>query len=85
MFENDRQAAFFFGEPVKVVQRIWNWFVVDADIYRHLRVTLIETAARLRDRHRRSALVFGLWLALRPLAVGDLRPLHQGRSTRCRA
>ena len=31
MFENDRQAAFFFGEPVKIFGRIWNWFVANAD------------------------------------------------------
>ncbi|MDP1534347.1 MAG: ABC transporter permease, partial [Rubrivivax sp.] len=43
MFDNDRQAAFFFGEPLKVMGRVWTWFVVDADIYRHLAVTLIET------------------------------------------
>jgi NitT/TauT family transport system permease protein len=43
MFDNDRQAAFFFGEPVKVAQRIWVWFVAEADIYRHLAVTLVET------------------------------------------
>ena len=36
MFDNDRQAAFFFGEPAKVAQRIWNWFVTEGDIYRHL-------------------------------------------------
>ena len=44
MFENDRQAAFFFGEPLKVFGRIWTWFVVNADIYQHLWVTLLETA-----------------------------------------
>ena len=43
MFDNDRQAAFFFGQPLSVAQRIWAWFVTDADIYRHLRVTLGET------------------------------------------
>ena len=43
MFDNDRQAAFFFGEPVKVAQRIWVWFVAEADIYRHLAITLVET------------------------------------------
>jgi NitT/TauT family transport system permease protein len=36
MFDNDRQAAFFFGEPLKMAERIWAWFVVDADIYQHL-------------------------------------------------
>ena len=43
LFENDSQAAFFFGEPLAIFGRVWRWFVVDADIYRHLWVTLIET------------------------------------------
>ena len=43
VFENDRQAAFFFGEPVVIFSRIWSWFVTKADIYQHLWVTLIET------------------------------------------
>ena len=42
-FDNDRQAAFFFGEPLKIGARIWAWFVTNADIYRHLAVTLTET------------------------------------------
>ena len=33
MFDNDRQAAFFFGEPLKIFGRIWHWFVGNADIY----------------------------------------------------
>ena len=41
MFENDQQAAFFFGEPLKVLGRVWRWFAVDADIYSHLGVTLV--------------------------------------------
>ena len=43
MFENDRQASFFFGEPLKIVARIWDWFITDRDIYGHLWVTLLET------------------------------------------
>src|SRR5690606_3904473 len=43
MFDNDRQAAFFFGEPIEVAKRIWVWFVTDADIYNHLGITLTET------------------------------------------
>ena len=39
-FDNDRQAAFFFGEPLKIASRIWAWFITDADIYLHLAVTL---------------------------------------------
>ena len=46
-FDNDRQAAFFFGEPLKVAGRIWVWFVTEADIYRHLWVTLVETLLAL--------------------------------------
>ncbi len=55
MFENDRQAAFFFGEPLKIVVRIWDWFVVDRDIYGHLWVTLLETVLAFALRHRRRA------------------------------
>jgi len=72
MFENDRQAAFFFGEPLKVAGRIWTWFVVNADIYQHLWVTLLETALAFAIGTA-LGLGFGLWLALSPLAaaIGD--------------
>ena len=26
VFDDDRQAAFFFGEPLKIFSRIWDWF-----------------------------------------------------------
>jgi NitT/TauT family transport system permease protein len=32
VFENDQQAAFFFGEPLKIFQRIGAWFFTNADI-----------------------------------------------------
>ena len=67
MFENDRQAAFFFGEPVKVFGRIWAWFVVNADIYQHLWVTLLETVLAFAIGTA-LGLGFGLWLALSPMA-----------------
>src|SRR5215831_17135382 len=41
-FDDPNKAAFFFGEPQKVLDRIWNWFI-SGEIYRHLWVTLIET------------------------------------------
>ena len=41
-FSNANQAAFFFGEPIKVGQRIVDWFVT-GDILIHLGVTLFET------------------------------------------
>ena len=67
MFDNDRQAAFFFGEPVKIFGRIWSWFFVNADIYRHLAVTLLETALAFVIGTA-LGLGFGLWLALSPIA-----------------
>jgi NitT/TauT family transport system permease protein len=73
MFENDRQASFFFGEPIKILGRIWTWFVVDADIYRHLLVTLTETLLAFGVGSA-LGLGAGLWLALSPLASGILEP-----------
>jgi len=72
MFENDRQAAFFFGEPLKVTDRIWQWFVGHADIYQHLWITLVETALAFAIGTL-LGLAFGLWLALSPIAaaIGD--------------
>jgi NitT/TauT family transport system permease protein len=73
MFENDRQAAFFFGEPLVVAQRIWSWFVTAADIYRHLWVTLIETLLAF-GIGALLGLLAGLWLALQPMASALLEP-----------
>ena len=73
MFENDQQAAFFFGQPLKVAARIWAWFVADADIYRHLAVTLVETLLAFAIGAL-LGLGCGLWLALAPLASAILEP-----------
>lgn len=73
MFENDRQAAFFFGEPVRIFVRIWDWFVTDADIYRHLWVTLAETVMAFAIGAV-GGLACGLWLALSPMASAILEP-----------
>jgi NitT/TauT family transport system permease protein len=73
MFDNDRQAAFFFGEPLVVLGRIWTWFVRDADIYRHLAVTLVETLLAF-GAGSLLGLVLGLWLALAPTASAILEP-----------
>ena len=73
IFENDQQAAFFFGEPPKVAQRIWAWFVTDADIYRHLGVTLVETLLAFAIGAA-FGLGGGLWLALSPMASALLEP-----------
>jgi NitT/TauT family transport system permease protein len=73
LFENDSQAAFFFGEPLAIFGRVWRWFVVDADIYRHLWVTLVETVLAF-GLGALFGLAFGLWLALSPLAAAILDP-----------
>ncbi len=73
LFENDRQAAFFFGEPLKIGGRIWTWFVVNADIYPHLWVTLVETALAFA-LGTALGLGIGLWLALSPLAAAIADP-----------
>lgn len=73
MFDNDRQAAFFFGQPLMVAQRMWAWFVTDADIYRHLRITLSETMLAF-GMGAATGLGGGLWLALSPRLAQVLEP-----------
>jgi NitT/TauT family transport system permease protein len=73
MFDNDTQAAFFFGEPLKMFARIWAWFVTDADIYQHLGVTLAETLMAFA-MGAGLGLGGGLWLALAPMASAILEP-----------
>jgi len=73
MFDNDRQAAFFFGQPLAVFRCIWAWFVTDADIYRHLAVTLMETVMAFAVGAG-TGLACGLWLALAPMASALLEP-----------
>ena len=73
MFDNDRQASFFFGQPLVIFARIWQWFITDADIYRHLGVTLAETAMAFAIGAG-TGLAGGLWLALSPMASALLEP-----------
>src|SRR5512134_729730 len=73
MFENDRQAAFFFGEPVRIFVRIWDWFIIDRDIYQHLWVTLLETVLAFVFGTV-GGLVIGMWLALSPVAAAIFDP-----------
>jgi NitT/TauT family transport system permease protein len=71
-FDNPHKAAFFFGQPLEVGSRIWNWFYSGA-IYEHLWVTLVETALAFAIGTV-SGLVIGLWLALSPTAAALLDP-----------
>ncbi len=71
-FGDPNKAAFFFGEPLKVLGRIWNWFV-GGDIYRHLWVTLMETMLAFFTGTV-LGLVVGIWLALAPTAAAIFDP-----------
>jgi len=73
VFENDQQAAFFFGEPLKIFGRIWSWFFIAADIYQHLAVTLLETVLAF-GIGTAFGLACGLWLALQPFVAAVLDP-----------
>ena len=72
-FENEQQAAFFFGEPIKIFARVWDWFVRSADIYEHLGVTLIETVLAF-SIGTLAGLAMGMWLALSPVVGAILDP-----------
>ncbi len=84
----DAKLAFFLGEPLQVAGRIWSWFLPwalapnvlfaeglsgNADIYRHLGTTLLETLLAF-GIGTVLGLVAGLWLALSPLASAILDP-----------
>src|SRR3546814_3287476 len=69
----DRNFAFFFGQPVEVAKVIWVWFVTNADIYQHLGVTLTETVLAFIIGTL-GGLGFGLWLGLSRGASALLDP-----------
>jgi len=71
-FSNPDQAAFFFGEPAKVLARLWQWFA-SGDIYQHLWVTLVETLLAFLIGTVLGVAV-GLWLALSPMTSAILDP-----------
>jgi NitT/TauT family transport system permease protein len=73
LFADDNQAAFFFGEPLKIFDRIRHWFFIDGDIWRHLGVTLLETVLAFAIGTV-LGLATGLWLALTPFAAALLDP-----------
>jgi len=73
VFNDDKLAAFFFGQPLAIFARIGRWFFIDADIYRHLAVTLVETVLAF-GLGAVAGLACGLWLALAPTASAILEP-----------
>ncbi len=71
-FDDPDKAAFFFGEPVKVLERMWVWFS-SGEIYPHLWVTLVETALAFLVGTV-LGMSMGLWLALSATASALLDP-----------
>jgi NitT/TauT family transport system permease protein len=63
---------FFFGEPLVVLQRIWEWFA-SGKIFPHLGITLLETLLAFAIGTL-LGLVVGLWLALSDAASRLLDP-----------
>jgi NitT/TauT family transport system permease protein len=61
-----KKMAFFFGRPLEVMKVVWEWFS-SGKIYPHLAITLWETLLAFAVGSV-LGLVFGLWLALSPLA-----------------
>jgi len=71
-FDDAGKAAFFFGEPLQVFGRLWNWFV-SGEIYAHLWVTLLETLLAFLIGTV-SGVLIGLWLALSPTSSALFDP-----------
>ena len=65
-FDDPNQAKFFFGQPLEVFKRIWEWFA-SGKIYVHLWITLVETLLAFVIGTL-LGLAAGLWLALSPTA-----------------
>jgi NitT/TauT family transport system permease protein len=72
VWDNPDRAAFFFGEPIRIFKVIWVWFTEGA-IYRHLWVTLQETALAFVIGST-LGLAIGLWLGLSPTASALFDP-----------
>src|SRR4051794_24007731 len=65
-------APFFFGRPLTVLEKTWEWFA-SGKIYSHLGITLLETVLAFAVGTL-LGLAIGLWLALSPLASSLLDP-----------
>jgi NitT/TauT family transport system permease protein len=75
-FDDANKAAFFFGEPLKVLSRLWGWFA-SGEIWKHLWVTLVETMLAFVIGTL-FGVVIGLWLALSPITSAILDPYIKG-------
>lgn len=72
VFTSNEQAAFFFGHPFKVGERLWHLFV-SGEIFPHLLTTLLETILAFAIGTS-TGLTLGLILALNPGASAVASP-----------
>ena len=70
--ETEVLPPFFFGKPLVVLEKTWDWFASGV-IYKHLYVTLLETVLAFL-LGTVLGLAVGLWLALAPMASALLDP-----------
>jgi NitT/TauT family transport system permease protein len=70
--ETEILAPFFFGKPLVVLEKTWEWFESGV-IYKHLGITLLETVLAFIVGTMLGLLI-GLWLALAPMASALLDP-----------
>lgn len=72
---NGAVAAMRAGQidAISIFRRIWDWFIVNADIYRHLWITLLETVLAF-GIGTAFGLACGLCLALSPMAAAIFDP-----------
>lgn len=70
--ETNVLPPFFFGEPLRVMVRVWEWFT-SGEIYLHLGITLLETLLAFFFGTL-LGLAAGLWLALSPLTSALAEP-----------
>ena len=72
LFGNPKTISFFFADPLKVAQRVIQWFV-SGSIWYHLWITLSESIlAFLLGAF--GGIVFGFWFARRPLIAAVFDP-----------
>ena len=73
LFDNDRQAAFFFGEPLAVFGRVWTWFGTGLGLGLGLWLALAPMAGAILDPYIKAlnsmprvilAPIFAVWFGL---------------------
>ncbi|MCV0397810.1 MAG: ABC transporter permease [Rhizobiaceae bacterium] len=72
IFGDPKTIAFFFGDPVSVIKRIWVWFS-GGTIWYHLGITLTEAVLAFVIGAV-GGVVFGFWFARKPLLAAVFDP-----------